>query len=93
MQTNAVINDELQGTLVGYLRCGVIFNNHVKKGFVAESASEKGFKVGEHLAQLRVKRWIVLCTFFDFYQCGGGGQSYKVHETTTFLLVTLPDIH
>jgi len=50
LQTNAVINDELQGTLVGYLRCGVIFNNQVKKGFVAESASEKGFKVGEHLA-------------------------------------------
>jgi len=30
-QTNAVINDKLQGTVVTYLRCGGIFNNRIKK--------------------------------------------------------------
>ena len=34
---------------------------------------------------------IVSCTFFVFQQCVG--QARKVHETTTFLLVTLPNIH
>jgi len=29
---------------------------------------------------------IMSCIFFDFQQCGG--QAHKVHETTTFLLVT-----
>ena len=36
------------------------------------------------------KGWIVSCTFFDFLQCGG--QAHKVHEATTLLLVTWPDI-
>jgi len=31
-QTNAVINDKLQGTVVTYLTCGGIFNNQIKKG-------------------------------------------------------------
>jgi len=33
-QTNAVINDELQGTVVTYLRCGEIVNNQIKKGLL-----------------------------------------------------------
>ena len=31
MQTNAVINDKLLGTVVAYFRFGGIFNNQVKK--------------------------------------------------------------
>jgi len=31
-QTNAVIKDKLQGTVVTYLTCGGIFNNQIKKG-------------------------------------------------------------
>jgi len=53
-QTNVVINDKLQGTVVTYLGCGGIILNQIK-------------------------------------QCGG--QTHKVHETTTFLVVTLPNIH
>jgi len=33
-QTNAVINDKLQSTVLTHLRCGVIFNNHIKKGML-----------------------------------------------------------
>jgi len=37
------------------------------------------------------KSVVVSCTFFVFQQCDG--QVRKVHETTTLLLVTLPNIH
>jgi len=37
------------------------------------------------------KNVIVSCTFFVFEQCVG--QACKVHETTTLLIVTLPNIH
>ena len=33
-QTNAVINDKLQGTVVTYLRCGGIVNNQIKTGLL-----------------------------------------------------------
>ena len=33
-QTNAVINNKLQGTVVIYLRCGGIVNNQIKKGLL-----------------------------------------------------------
>jgi len=34
-QTNVVINDKLQGTVVTYLSCGGIVNNQSKKGLLA----------------------------------------------------------
>jgi len=56
--------------------------------FIAESVSKKLVKTGK----VRSKNMAVSCTnYFVFYQCGG--QAHKVHETTTFLLVTLPNIH
>jgi len=33
-QTNAVINDKLQGTVVTYLRCGGVCHNLIKKGLL-----------------------------------------------------------
>jgi len=33
-QTNALINDKLQGTVVTYFRYGVIFNNQIKQGLL-----------------------------------------------------------
>jgi len=33
-QTNAVINEKLQGTVVTQLRCGGIGNNQIKKGLL-----------------------------------------------------------
>jgi len=72
-QANAVINDKLQGTVVTYLSCGGVVNNQIKKGLLFSLLVKKNFEnrlVG-YVAELRAKRWIVLCTFFDFKQCGG----------------------
>jgi len=33
-QTNAVINDKLQGTVVTHLRCGGIVSNHFETGLL-----------------------------------------------------------
>ena len=41
--------------------------------------------------KVKAYKVLVSCTFLLFYQCGG--QMHEVHETTTFLLVTLPNIH
>jgi len=40
-QTNAVINDKLLGTVVTYLRCGVIFNKQIKKGLLLSRPVKK----------------------------------------------------
>jgi len=85
-QTLAVINDKLQGAVVTYLSCGWIFNNHIKKSLLLS------------LPVIFLNRWIfgivtgkkVDCVM-HLQQCGG--QTHKVHETTTFLLVTLPNVH
>jgi len=48
LQTNVVINDKLQGTVVTYLRCGKIFNNQIKNyGWVHQW---KNLKIGEYMA-------------------------------------------
>jgi len=40
MSTKQTINDKLQSSVATYLRCGGVVNNHIKKGFFAECASE-----------------------------------------------------
>ena len=48
-QTNAVIDDKLQGTVVTRLRCGVIFNNQMRNGLLL-SLTVKNNLNGEYLA-------------------------------------------
>jgi len=48
-----VINNKSQGNVATHLRCGEIFNSCVFFKIIAESASEKTFKIGEHLAKLQ----------------------------------------
>jgi len=48
-QTNAVIKDKLQGTVVTYLRCGWIFNNQIKKSLLL-SLSVKKIRMGGYVA-------------------------------------------
>jgi len=48
-QTNAVINDKLQGTVVTYLRRGGIVNNQIKTGLLL-SLPVKKFKIEEYSA-------------------------------------------
>ena len=44
LQTNALINDKLQGTAVTYIKCGRIVNNQIKKGLLLSLVSETFFK-------------------------------------------------
>ena len=92
-QINAVINDKLQGTVDTYLRCGGIVNNQ-KKG-VLLSLPVKKLK-SANIWQSYGKK--VLCrapAFFDLEQCmqWPGAQGARDNLTTTFFLVTLPNIH
>jgi len=48
MQTNAVINDKLQDTVVTYLRRGGIFNNQLKEGLLVSLAVKK-IEIGKYL--------------------------------------------
>jgi len=48
-QTNAVINNKLQGTVVTHLRCSEIVNNQIEKGLLL-SLPVKKIKIGEYLA-------------------------------------------
>ena len=44
-QTNAVINNKLQGTVVTYLRCGGISNNQIKDGLLLSAPVKKNFNL------------------------------------------------
>ena len=44
LQSNVVINDKLQGTVVTYLRCGGIFSDRIKKGLLLSLPVKKNFK-------------------------------------------------
>ena len=57
LQTNAVINDKLQRTVVTYLRGGGSSITKLKT-FIVESVSEEKNKIGEYLAKLQASRWL-----------------------------------
>ena len=86
MSAKQVINDKLQGSVATCLRCGGFVNNQIRKGLLL-SLSVKFILKSVDIC----KNLIVSCTFFVCWQCVG--QVLKVHETTTLLLVTLPNIH
>jgi len=44
MSTKQVLKDKLQGSLAAYFTCGGVVDNQIKKGFFAESVSEKNLK-------------------------------------------------
>ena len=46
-QSNVVINDKLQVTVVTYLRCVEIFNNQINKGLLLSPPVKKNLK-GEY---------------------------------------------
>jgi len=66
-QTNAVINDKLQGTVVTYLRYGGIFNNQIKKDLLLSMPVKEVLKSVNmwHSTGKKVE-WIVSRTFFNF---------------------------
>ena len=91
MSAKQALIDKLQGSVAADLRCGGVVNYHIKKGLLL-SLRMKKLSTGEYLAnKLTSKHVIVSCAFFVFQQ--SVGQARKVHETTTLLFVTLPNIH
>jgi len=90
MSPKQAINDKLQGSVATYLRCGGVVNNKIKKGL---------------LLSLRVKKFLKSMNIWQSYKqerdcfvhflrlLAVRWPSAPVHETITFLLVTLPNIH
>ena len=60
-----VINDISQGTIANQLSCDELLYHT----FIVQSAGERIFKIGRHLAKLRVKWLIVSCAPFALHFC------------------------
>jgi len=64
-ETCIVINDKSQGSIVQHLRNDEL----LYYTFITHSASERSFKIGEHLAKLQAKWLIVSCAPFALPCC------------------------
>jgi len=84
------IDGKLQGSVVTYLRCAGAVNNQIKKGLLL-SLSLNFFFNSVNIWQSYKQERGCLVHFLRLLQ--RGDRAHKVHETTTFLLVTLPNIH
>jgi len=60
-----VINDKSQGSIAKHLRCDEL----LYYTFIIQSAGERIFKIGEHLAKLQAKWLIVSCAQFALFFC------------------------
>ena len=87
MLAEQAINDELQGSVPGYLRCGGVVNNQIKNYCWVWV---KFFSIGKYLAELQARTWLSRALVHLANTLLKDG---KVHETITFLLVTLQNIH
>ena len=77
------INDKLQGSLATYLRCDGVVNNQINKDLLLSPSVKKIFTT-VNIWQSYMQERVCLMHFVRLV---------KVHETTIFLLVTLPNIH
>jgi len=55
MPAKQAINDNLQGSVARYLRCGGDFNSHIKEDLLLSLWVKKTFKIGEYLAKLQAR--------------------------------------
>ena len=58
----SVVNDKSPGSIAKHLRCDVL----PYYTFIVQSAGERIFKIGEHLAKLQAKWLIVSCAPAQF---------------------------
>jgi len=89
MSAQRAINDKLQGSVATYLTCGGVVNNQIKKGLLL--CLWVNFLNRWIFGKITSKSVIISCTL-----CAWPTQWWKtekVHETITFLLVTLLNIH
>jgi len=60
-----VTNDKSQGSIAKYLRCDEL----LCYTFIIQSAGERIYKIGEHLAKLQAKWLTVSCAPFAMHFC------------------------
>jgi len=90
MSAREAINDKLQGSAATRLRCREVVNNQIKKGLLL-SVWVKFFNNRWTSGKVTSKSMVVSCTLHAWpTHCY---KTKKVHETITFLLVTLPNVH
>jgi len=89
MSAKQAINDILQGSVAAYLRCGGVVNNQIKKGLLLSLTVKKIKSV--NIWQSYKQESDCLAHFLRLLAVCWPAR--KVHETTTLLLVTLPNIH
>ena len=75
-------------SVAAYLRYSGVVNNQIKKRLLL-SLRVKKIKISEYLAKIHAKTWLSCALSSSLAVCW---QVRKVHETTTLLLVTLPNI-
>jgi len=80
---------KLQGTVVTYLGCGEMFNNQVTKGLLLSLSVKKVLK-SVNIWHSYGQKDTVDCVVHFLLLLAVWWPSAQVHETTTFLLVTLP---
>ena len=90
MSAKQAINDRLQGSVATRLRCGGVVNNQIRKGLLL-SLSVNFFLQLVNIWQSCKQERDCLVHFLRLSAvCWPGAQ---VHETTTLLCVTLPNIY
>jgi len=84
------INDKLQGSVAIYLRCGGVVNNRIKKRLLLIVQVKFFFKSVNIYQSYKQE-----CDCFVHFShlLAVCWPSAQVHETITFLLLTLPNIH
>jgi len=90
-QTNAVIIDKLQGTVVTYLRCGGVVNNQIKSSFLFNLPEKKTLKSVNIWLNYGQKRG--LCHALSSTFSSVVARRKKCTRQPPLLLVTLPNIH
>jgi len=89
MSAKQAITDKLQGNVATHLRCGGVANK-IKLTKVYCWVCEEIFLIGEYLAKLQARTSLSRALVRSSNTLL---KTEKVHETITFLFVTLPNIH
>jgi len=89
MSAKQAINGKLQDSIATYLTCGGVVNNQISKDLLLSPSVN--FLTGKYLAQLQATSKNVIVS--SSRSVLAWRASRKVHETTTFLLKTLHNIH
>ena len=84
------INDKLQGNVATYLRCSEVFNNQIKKVLLLSLWVKKKLLKSVNIWQTYKQERGCLMHFVRL--ANTLLKDEEVHETITFLLVTLPNI-